>query len=337
VSIPWGRRAPARRRFGDELELVAPRETVPRRFGDELELVAPRQTARRLRCVTCALLLLLASAAAAAEPAILLSNQPYVEAGAPRQVLDLWTPPAPGAPILLFVHGGAWSKGDKRPPRALPAFAAEQGWTLASLNYRLAPKDPHPAQVQDVAAAIAWLHAHAAAHGADGSRIALIGASAGAHLVALAVADPQYLQAVQVPRDVIRAVMPVDCASYDIRPLNPGQDKEFHIPIFGREAAGRAAASPTRQVRADAAMPPFLLVTNSLPNFRNQAQGLHDALLAASHRSTLIEVPDIDHNGLCGAIAQKKLIATPAMAELLRSASRPADSRPVPAAVSDSD
>lgn len=266
----------------------------------------------------------MAPSAFSGEPTRLLTDQPYVEGGVPLQRLDLWAPPAPGAPILLFVHGGAWTHGDKRPPRALPGFAARQGWALASLDYRLAPKDPHPAQVTDLAAAIAWLHKHGAAHGCDGQRIALVGASAGAHLVALVVADPQWLEAVAVPRPAIRAVIPVDCASYDIPPLAPGQDKEFHVPVFGKSAEGRAAASPTRQVRAEVAMPPFLVVTNTGPGkFQAQAQGLHDALLAAGHASTLVPAPGLDHNGVCGSIGKVGFVATEPLAELLRGAAAP--------------
>ena len=272
------------------------------------------------------LLSLLCCALAAGEPPPqALTAQPYAgEASTDRQRLDLWVPAgAERAPVLCFVHGGAWVKGDRRlSANGLPAWAAAQGWATAALGYRLSPQVQHPAHVQDLAAALAWLRANAAAQRIDPDRIVLIGHSAGAHLVALLVADPRHLEAAAVPRAAIRAVIPVDCASYAIPdpPADPERlKKEMHTAPFGATVESRRDASPTHQVRAGIAMPPYLVVTQTdKPVFHTQAQGLHQALLGAQYASTLLEIPDIDHIGIFTRIGQAKHPATAPIAALLK-------------------
>ena len=108
----------------------------------------------------------------------------------PLQVLDLYTPARAAQealPVLLFVHGGGFTRGDKHGafyPDNITAWAARQGMVGVNINYRLAPDDPWPAGAQDVASAIAWTRAHIAQHGGDSDRIILWGHSAGANHVA---------------------------------------------------------------------------------------------------------------------------------------------------------
>jgi acetyl esterase/lipase len=117
-------------------------------------------------------------------------NVPYSDAGK-RGLLDVYTPaggvPKGGAPVLLQVHGGAWIIGTKD-QQGIPLMQhlAEKGWVCVAINYRLAPRDPFPAQVIDVKRAIAWIKENIAEYGGDPDYIAITGGSAGGHLVALA-------------------------------------------------------------------------------------------------------------------------------------------------------
>ena len=111
----------------------------------------------------------------------------------PRHRLDLYgTPGADLRPVVLFVHGGGFLKGDKAADGwangAVGRWAATQGWLGAVMNYRLAPDHGWPAGAEDVLAALDWLAGHAEAHGGDPSRIVLIGTSAGAVHIAGAIA-----------------------------------------------------------------------------------------------------------------------------------------------------
>lgn len=112
-----------------------------------------------------------------------------------RQVLDLFVPNgARNAPVVVFVHGGAFLRGDKRTSTEIYdnvlAWFARQGFVGANIEYRLAPGASYPAGAQDVALAMDWLHAHAAEHGGDPSRMLLIGHSAGGTHVASYAFDP---------------------------------------------------------------------------------------------------------------------------------------------------
>lgn len=110
----------------------------------------------------------------------------------PRQRLDLYRPHGGGSsprPVLLWVHGGGFVRGEKSSP-AHPfnahagRWAARHGLVGAVMNYRLAPDHPWPAGGEDVGAALEWLAEHAGDHGGDPRRIVVVGTSAGAAHVA---------------------------------------------------------------------------------------------------------------------------------------------------------
>lgn len=114
----------------------------------------------------------------------------------PLQKLDLYVPEGKAGPrpVLLFVHGGGFTRGDKHAafyPDNITGWAAKHGMVGVNIDYRLAPKNPWPAAVQDVASAIRWVHANIAKYGGDPDRIVLWGHSAGANDVADYVAHPE--------------------------------------------------------------------------------------------------------------------------------------------------
>jgi acetyl esterase/lipase len=96
---------------------------------------------------------------------------------------------APGAPVLLFVHGGGFTGGDKHVPGSpaydlVGAWAVRHGWVGVTITYRLAPGHVWPAGAQDVAAAVRWTRENIEGHGGDPARIVVAGHSAGAAHVA---------------------------------------------------------------------------------------------------------------------------------------------------------
>ena len=113
------------------------------------------------------------------------------------QKLDVFMPEgAKGKqlPVLLFVHGGGFTRGDKHGafyPDNITLWAAKNGMVGVNIDYRLAPKDPWPAGVKDLASAIAWVKAHIARYGGNPNRIVLFGHSAGANHVADYAAHPE--------------------------------------------------------------------------------------------------------------------------------------------------
>jgi acetyl esterase/lipase len=113
----------------------------------------------------------------------------YVDDGDPAHRLDVYAPKGgtAGAPVLVFVHGGAWVFGSKR-SQGLPMLheLAARGWVCITCDYRLSPKATWPDHVIDVKRALAWTRDHAHSFGGDPARfLAIAGSSAGGHLAAL--------------------------------------------------------------------------------------------------------------------------------------------------------
>ena len=117
----------------------------------------------------------------------------YTEGGK-RARLDIYRPKGvdlENAPVLVQIHGGAWTIGTKEQQGLLLMNRmAERGWVCVAMNYRLAPKHPWPAQIVDVKKAIAWTRENIASYGGDPTYLVATGGSAGGHLAALAALTP---------------------------------------------------------------------------------------------------------------------------------------------------
>jgi acetyl esterase/lipase len=115
-----------------------------------------------------------------------------------RHRLDIWrlsTTPK-DAPVIYYLHGGAWTFGDKREQgRPMLHEFVRRGWIVVAINYRLAPRDLWPAQIEDATRALGWIKKNIATYGGDPDRVVVAGGSAGGHLaslLALSTDDPQW-------------------------------------------------------------------------------------------------------------------------------------------------
>lgn len=109
-------------------------------------------------------------------------------------MLDLYLPVTPirrPAPVIVFLHGGGWSGGTRTTGPDFTRYFAQDGFAMASIEYRLTPSVTFPGNVEDVRTAVRWLRANAATHGLDPERICLWGTSAGGHLAAVAGLAPR--------------------------------------------------------------------------------------------------------------------------------------------------
>ena len=272
-----------------------------------------------------AFVLLLPQVATAAVPHLDLS---YDLDGSPTPAppslnqLDLYTPdgatPDDERPVVVYVHGGGWRKGDKRAQIADKRnLFTEAGYVFASLNYRLSPDTinggfpadrirfpDHPA---DVGEALAWIDRNVGDYGGDPSRILLIGHSAGAHLVALVSTDPSYLEAFGMdPRHVIGTV-PLDTDGYDVTErvtTGTAQAKAIYYNAFATPAENAvddtwARASPI--VHASQGDPEFLIVTQLASSKRVQNSREMAAALGQDPDESVLPVP-YDHAGINDAV-----------------------------------
>jgi acetyl esterase/lipase len=200
-----------------------------------------------------------------------------------RGLLDVYRPAAGTdgrAPVLLQVHGGAWTIGTKD-QQGIPLMQhlAAKGWVCVAINYRLAPRDPFPAQIIDVKRAIAWIREHIAEYGGDPDYIAITGGSAGGHLTALAAVtanEPDYQPGFEDADTSVAVAIPhygvYDFAgSTGLRSAEQMRDR-FLAPRVVRQTWAEApdlfeAGTPLLRVGKDA--PDFLVI-----------HGAHDSLVA---------------------------------------------------------
>ncbi|MCR1781446.1 alpha/beta hydrolase [Nocardioides carbamazepini] len=229
-----------------------------------------------------------------------------------RGLLDVYTSevtPASGAPVLLQVHGGAWTIGNKD-QQGLPLMQhlAAKGWVCVAINYRLAPRDPWPAQIVDVKAAIAWIKEHITAYGGDPAYIAITGGSAGGHLTALAAVTPnapEFQPGFEAADTSVQAAVPY-YGVYDLagasglRTAELMRDRFLAPIVFKRSPSSERAAfeeaSPLLRVTADA--PDFFVVHGSRDTLVDpgQARAFVAALRATSRRTvTYAELPGAQH------------------------------------------
>ena len=174
-----------------------------------------------------------------------------------RQVVDIFAPEtgAAGRPVVMFVHGGGYTRGNKRPPGSafydnIMLFAARHGMVGVNVEYRLAPEFQWPAGVEDMGAAVRFINDKIAGYGGDPARVFLMGHSAGAGHVAAYVSHtefhgpngsglagaifssgPSYVIKTQEPAESTLAYFGADTSRYAERAALPGLVKST-IPFM---------------------------------------------------------------------------------------------------------
>ncbi len=220
--------------------------------------------------------------------------------------MDLYLPAGSGSPspLLVYVHGGSFTSGDKRKGSGIidiPAMT-ERGYAVAAVNYRLMPDYPFPAEVTDAKCAIRFLRTHADEYNLDVEKIGIWGGSAGGHLsamIGLTNNDPRF-EAGGYPEQsshveaVVEMFGPMDLTL----PMDWLQ-RQLLLRAFGTDSADSPQlrdASPVFYVSADD--PPFLIMNGEQDSAvpPDQARALYQALAAAGVDSTLVIVKNANHN-----------------------------------------
>jgi acetyl esterase/lipase len=99
---------------------------------------------------------------------------------------DLAIPTGPGPfPAVVCIHGGGWTSGSRKQMSKTLETLARRGYVAIAPDYRLAPKHPFPACLEDCKVAVRWLRGNATTYHVDPQRIAALGLSAGGHLACL--------------------------------------------------------------------------------------------------------------------------------------------------------
>jgi len=187
------------------------------------------------------------------------------ELGAASPQLDVYTVAASkDAPVLVYVHGGAWAVGSRTAVHDKHNHFTGLGFVFVSLDYRLVPKARVDEQLGDIDAALAWVHENIVEFGGDPANLHLMGHSAGAHLVAMTGVAPGPVAKRLINNGALRSVIANDTRAYDIARIaasaRGGNLPRLYRRAFGTDPETWQALSPQNRVNDAGKLPAFLLL-----------------------------------------------------------------------------
>jgi acetyl esterase/lipase len=235
---------------------------------------------------------------------------PFTSYGAHKeQTFDVYVqkrvvPGSDKAPIIVMVHGGAWRMGDKA-ARGVVQNKVERwvpnGFVLVSVDYRLLPEANPLEQAQDVALALARIQARAPEWNADGTKVILMGHSAGGHLVSLLSANPQIAYSLGAMPWL--GTVSLDSAALDIEAIMRAPHSRLYDDAFGAKPNPLwRQASPTAMLNANARPTLLVCATKRRTDSCDAARTYEGRVNALGVRAEVVEV-DLDHmqiNSLLG-------------------------------------
>ncbi|KDO34216.1 hypothetical protein SPRG_19056 [Saprolegnia parasitica CBS 223.65] len=236
---------------------------------------------------------------------------PYADVPHARQTLDIVVPKAPPfpralLPVIFFVHGGAWQRGDKAGRLSAdlaPTLAESVGALVVSINYRLSPEVSYPAHIEDAELARQWLDTHIGKYGGDATRVIWVGHSAGAHTIMKMLLAPKTKAALPMPR----AVVGIAGVYNIVRMANASVYGGLVVtPVFGANAQVWREASvmqPTLQ-GVDAMCPILLLNASDDLHLEDDSRELQQWFRDYGHERVAHHVvPETNHLSILGDVS----------------------------------
>jgi arylformamidase len=245
--------------------------------------------------------------------------------------LDVYAPPrrcvAGGgrAPVVMWVHGGGYAIGDKRNKvRDKVALFARRGYIFIGVNYRLSragnpASAKYPDHFRDVAAAVAWTRSHIFRWGGDRTRVALLGHSAGADIVANVTANPRWLGEHNLKLGAVRCAGPLDTAGFDkLSPGGSAAEKAQWQNALGNDPNYQRDTSATYLVKRGIGIPPTITVVRGTARRQAIEQHFADTLRAAGVATTIIDARVLTHEQVSERIgAPGDTVMTPPLTRFL--------------------
>lgn len=241
-------------------------------------------------------------------PAVRVERDVRLDPASPL-LTDLYHAPGAGPhPYVVVIHGGSWRGGDKGAGEHVSRALAAAGYTVADVQYRLAPEHPFPRAVQDVKCLAGRLRQRSSALGIDPSRTAYLGRSAGGQIALVAAYSagdsrlpPSCPAEDGVPRAVVSLYAPSDLVWGHAHPMRPDivrGPESLELYLEGPpslRAAAYGLASPLSW--AGRPLPPTLLIHGSADRLvsAEHARRLEAGLSARQQDARLLLIPLAEH------------------------------------------
>jgi arylformamidase len=230
------------------------------------------------------------------------------------------------APVVMWVHGGGYHIGDKSnqvgDKRRL--FNA-RGYVFISVNYRLTsagdPTSAHyPDHYRDVAAAVAWVRTHISSWGGNPHRIALLGHSAGADIVANVITNTQWLGERALPLRTVRCAGTFDTEGFDKTRVPDGTDESAQWQdALGNDPAYKRDTSATLLAKPHTGIPKTITVTRGTPLRRSIETDFASRLRSLGVSVSIIDASSLTHEEVNSRIgAPGDTVMTPPLMRFLR-------------------
>ena len=192
------------------------------------------------------------------------------ELGSSSPKLDIYSfAGAKNAPVLIYVHGGAWKRGSRRQVGQKPVYYNKNGYVFVSVDYRLVPEVNIEDQLEDVDHALGWIAASIGWFGGDGKNLHLMGHSAGAHLVSMTGVRPRENALRLVRSRSLRTIISNDTLAYDlprIAAARGGMLPKIYQDVFGQDKKRWRRLSPQNQIDRQRVLPAYLLLYSGRRN-----------------------------------------------------------------------
>lgn len=202
--------------------------------------------------------------------------------------IDIYPAANPGAPIVIFVHGGWWRRGTRK-EWSFPALGfAKRGYTVIISDYTLCPRVSIPDITQASRAAVVWAYENAESINGDRNRIFLTGHSAGGQQAAMMAVTDWTRHG--IPHDALKGVAPIS-AIFDMRVFQYSWIQGF------LQLTGNAAESQSALLNIPEQGPPLLIILGEEESdeFHRQAELFHDSWQSRGLTSEYFSVPGEDH------------------------------------------
>ena len=218
-------------------------------------------------------------------------------------------------PVVIYVHGGGWTIGDKanQLDNKINLFLS-LNYILVSLNYRLSPlpyeilnpnRIKYPDHNIDIADAIKWIYSNIEQYGGNKNKLALMGHSAGAQIVALTGTNKNFLEQTGLTLSNIKGVAVIDTEGFDVNEqVANGSNPLMYINAFGADVDQYMNASPIYNVKNNLSFPKFFVAKRGIPKRIGYADDFINTLEINDVSVSQVNGSIYDHDEINNAIGE---------------------------------